>query len=267
MTTGYGDLHPGPGNPTNNDEYTAMFSGTSGATAIVAGAAACLQGFCKARFGKYLDGPEIRDIFQMTGTPQSDNWDYKIGPLPDLRKAIHAITMLFEELAESEKGDVGGKWVRSLSGLVPLHEGHVIGYNGQLGVLRYLSHRHRKEEADRITIFCVGEWVDGEGRSRGGRYPYTAPIIREYDEVRYAVWEVFTMTRKQVINRDPEILGGTPVFLGTRVPVQSLIDHLKAGDRLDEFLDGFPSVKREQAIAFLEIALDAAIGTCDARAA
>lgn len=75
------------------------------------------------------------------------------------------------------------------------------------------------------------------------------------------------MMKKPVINRDPEILGGTPVFFGTRVPVQSLIDHLKAGDCLDEFLDGFPSVKREQALAFLELALHAAIGTCDARAA
>ena len=75
------------------------------------------------------------------------------------------------------------------------------------------------------------------------------------------------MTRKQVINRDSGILGGTPVFLGTRVPVQSLIDHLKAGDSLDEFLDGFPSVKREQAIAFLEIAYQSAVEETDARAA
>jgi uncharacterized protein (DUF433 family) len=75
------------------------------------------------------------------------------------------------------------------------------------------------------------------------------------------------MTLKQVINRDPGILGGTPVFFGTRVPVQSLIDHLKAGDSLDEFLDGFPSVKREQAIAFLEIAYQSVIEKKDARAA
>ena len=75
------------------------------------------------------------------------------------------------------------------------------------------------------------------------------------------------MTQHQIVNRDPEILGGTPVFSGTRVPVQSLIDHLKAGDSLNEFLDGFPSVKREQAIAFLEIALTAAIGQSDARMA
>jgi uncharacterized protein (DUF433 family) len=52
--------------------------------------------------------------------------------------------------------------------------------------------------------------------------------------------------------RDPDILEGTPVFRGTRVPVRILMEHLEAGDTLDEFLDGFPSVTREQAIAFLE---------------
>ena len=56
----------------------------------------------------------------------------------------------------------------------------------------------------------------------------------------------------ETIIRDPEILGGTPVFRGTRVPVQIFMDHLEAGDTLDEFLDGFPSVSRDQAIAFLE---------------
>ena len=65
----------------------------------------------------------------------------------------------------------------------------------------------------------------------------------------------------------PDILGGTPVFVGTRIPVQSLIDHLKAGESLNEFLDGFPSVSRERAIAFLEIVLNAVLGTSDARAA
>ena len=76
------------------------------------------------------------------------------------------------------------------------------------------------------------------------------------------------MKREQVINRDPDILGGTPVFTGTRVPVQTLIDYLKAGDGLDDFLDGFPSVSREQAQAFLEIALDSALAEeYDARAA
>ena len=60
------------------------------------------------------------------------------------------------------------------------------------------------------------------------------------------------MNSQQIVNRDPDILGGTPVFAGTRVPVQNLIDYLAAGDDLDEFLDDFPSVRREQAIAFLE---------------
>jgi uncharacterized protein (DUF433 family) len=57
-----------------------------------------------------------------------------------------------------------------------------------------------------------------------------------------------------VVHSDPEILGGTPVFVGTRVPVQSLFDYLEAGDTLDEFLRQFPSVSREQAIAALEFA-------------
>ena len=60
------------------------------------------------------------------------------------------------------------------------------------------------------------------------------------------------MKRESVIVIDPEILGGTPCFRGTRVPVDSLIDYLEAGDTLDEFLDSFPSVSREAAIAALE---------------
>ncbi|HZQ06672.1 MAG TPA: DUF433 domain-containing protein [Anaerolineae bacterium] len=59
---------------------------------------------------------------------------------------------------------------------------------------------------------------------------------------------------KSVIVTDPEIQGGVPVFAGTRVPVKNLIDYLEAGDSLDKFLDAFPSVTREQAIAALEIA-------------
>jgi uncharacterized protein (DUF433 family) len=59
-----------------------------------------------------------------------------------------------------------------------------------------------------------------------------------------------------VVSRKPEVMGGAPVFCGTRVPVQTLLDHLEAGDTIDEFLDGFPSVTREQVIAFLEQAKD-----------
>jgi len=68
------------------------------------------------------------------------------------------------------------------------------------------------------------------------------------------------MQRDEIITTDPEIMGGTPVFSGTRVPVESLIQHLKAGETLEEFLEGFPGVRREQAEAFLELALHAALG-------
>ena len=57
---------------------------------------------------------------------------------------------------------------------------------------------------------------------------------------------------EQVIHTDPEILGGTPVFVGTRVPMQALIDYLEGGHPLADFLDDFPTVSREQAIAALE---------------
>jgi len=60
------------------------------------------------------------------------------------------------------------------------------------------------------------------------------------------------MVKSKVIYRSPEILGGTPVFLGTRVPVQALIDYLEEGRSLDEFLEDFPTVSRPQATEALE---------------
>ncbi|WP_299468006.1 DUF433 domain-containing protein [Mucilaginibacter sp.] len=62
------------------------------------------------------------------------------------------------------------------------------------------------------------------------------------------------MNIHQVINIDNDILSGQPVFTGTRVPVESLFDHLEAGVSLDEFLEDFPSVTKEQAIALLDMA-------------
>ena len=57
-----------------------------------------------------------------------------------------------------------------------------------------------------------------------------------------------------VIHSDPDILGGTPVFVGTRVPLRNLMDYVEAGDTLEEFLDDFPSVTRKQAVEALQIA-------------
>jgi len=62
-----------------------------------------------------------------------------------------------------------------------------------------------------------------------------------------------------VVSQNPEVLGGDPVFAGTRVPVKSLFDHLEAGDSIADFLEGFPSVRREQVIALLEEAREHAI--------
>lgn len=62
--------------------------------------------------------------------------------------------------------------------------------------------------------------------------------------------------RVQIVHSDSGILGGTPVFVGTRVPVKSLFDYLEAGDTLEEFLRQFPSVGRDKAIAALELARD-----------
>jgi uncharacterized protein (DUF433 family) len=61
------------------------------------------------------------------------------------------------------------------------------------------------------------------------------------------------MKAEELIQTNPEILGGTPVFRGTRVPIRSLFDHLEGGDSIDDFLEGFPSVRRDQVVALLEI--------------
>jgi uncharacterized protein (DUF433 family) len=60
------------------------------------------------------------------------------------------------------------------------------------------------------------------------------------------------MDRTNIVHSDPEILGGEPVFVGTRVPVRTLLVYLESGETLEEFLDNFPTVTKEQAIVFLD---------------
>ncbi len=74
------------------------------------------------------------------------------------------------------------------------------------------------------------------------------------------------MQRRAVVHSDPEILGGTPVFAGTRVPVKALLDYLEGGHRLNNFLDDFPTVTREQGVAALEEGIQLLMGS-SARAA
>ena len=65
-----------------------------------------------------------------------------------------------------------------------------------------------------------------------------------------------TMNLEQIVNRNSEVVSGALVFSGTRVPVQTLVDYLKSGETLDRFLEGFPTVRREQAEAYLELSLE-----------
>ena len=76
--------------------------------------------------------------------------------------------------------------------------------------------------------------------------------------------EASSSNRNPVVHCDPEILGGTPVFVGTRVPLRNLIEYLEHGYSLDEFLDDFPTVSRDQVVAALEAAHE--VLTADARA-
>ena len=69
-----------------------------------------------------------------------------------------------------------------------------------------------------------------------------------------------------IISRDPKVVGGTAVFAGTRVPIKALFDYLEAGDNLKNFLDDFPSVKREQALGLLELPRDNLTGSDEAAA-
>ena len=75
------------------------------------------------------------------------------------------------------------------------------------------------------------------------------------------------MLEHALMVRDPDILGGIPVFAGTRVPVRTLLDYLKAGQPLDDFLDDFPTVNREQALELLQLAEELLLEQSDASAA
>lgn len=74
------------------------------------------------------------------------------------------------------------------------------------------------------------------------------------------------MKAEAIVSRNPDVMSGEMVFTGTRVEVKTFVDHLKAGHSLDDFLDGFPSVSREQAVGYLEMTLEMALSEPHARA-
>ena len=83
-----------------------------------------------------------------------------------------------------------------------------------------------------------------------------ASLLLRFEETSFgwrgAAARVIVLCMGNIVTRDPEILGGEPVFAGTRVPIKSLFDHLEAGDSIADFLEGFPSVKHEQVVGLLE---------------
>lgn len=103
--------------------------------------------------------------------------------------------------------------------------------------LMEILHRLSDEEAKRILDFARSVEIQA------------AKVQRVINESR----AVYSVSPLRIVHSDPEILGGTPVFTGTRVPFKTLLDYLEAGDSIDEFLDHFPSVSRTQAISALEV--------------
>ncbi len=119
---------------------------------------------------------------------------------------------------------------------------------------------YTKRDGSAITDIC-------EKLSQATQIPFMStvcPPARYYSgsdssrQNKDTEWTAFRLY-KAMINQDPEIHHGATVFIGTRVPIQSLIHHLKTGESLDDFLDGFPTVSRDQAIALLEFALTTAL--------
>ena len=93
----------------------------------------------------------------------------------------------------------------------------------------------------------------------GRRGQQLGPLGPHVDILLQPIEGAAHMNLAAVIHSDPEILGGTPVFVGTRVPAQTLFDYLEGGDSLDEFLDQFPTVSRVQAVAALELAKESVL--------
>ena len=102
----------------------------------------------------------------------------------------------------------------------------------------------------------VGRTANGGARLRASSrllVPLSAAHLKRFGfGAERATSVIYWPMGKAIVNRSPDILGGTPVFAGTRVPIQTLIDYLEGGESIDDFLKGFPTVKREQVIAFLE---------------
>lgn len=98
-----------------------------------------------------------------------------------------------------------------------------------------------------------------EGRYERAAGRRAAPRTRRFRLSRGSTEVYYSIMKSRIVSRDPEVMGGAVAFIGTRVPLQTLLDYLEAGESIDDFLEGFPSVSREQVIAFLDEARARAI--------
>jgi uncharacterized protein (DUF433 family) len=96
-------------------------------------------------------------------------------------------------------------------------------------------------------MHCIKAQIDYSGSQVNYQYDRLGSESKNINKL-------FMLTTLPIVHSDPDILGGTPVFNGTRVPIKTLIDYLKAGDSLNEFLDHFPSVSRDRALTVLDLA-------------
>ena len=112
----------------------------------------------------------------------------------------------------------------------------------------------RKSAAENASAYIIGQQIC-IALVKANRGVRAAPAFKTLD-LRPAANVEFILRLicnvSSVVTQHPDVLGGEPVFAGTRVPAKSLFDHLEAGDSIEQFLEGFPSVKREQVIALLE---------------
>lgn len=117
-----------------------------------------------------------------------------------------------------------------------------------------------KRERRRLEIIAMIDEADASLARGEGRVITEESMKALAEEVKQRVRERIAVERAAilaVVHSDPDVLGGTPVFVGTRVPFQTLIDYLAAGQPLSEFLDDFPTVTQEQAVAALQRATEA----------
>src|SRR5271166_3838604 len=124
---------------------------------------------------------------------------------------------------------------------------------------RAIDWRYRNTTTRPLLIPAGKPWGVGDtGNLRRLLFSQFSAIICDPEKRHCGANGTITMMHlDQVVHRDPDILGGTPVFRGTRVPIRSLFDYLEGGGALDEFLQQFPSVGRDQAIALLDLAREA----------